>query len=157
MAVREHPTDTGPADYVLYVNRQAVGVIEAKKDSAGENITVVEAQTERYAAANLKWRKDNTPLRFLFEATGKIIRFTDNAEPRRDLEKSSISSNLKPWQPRNLAQSARNSAAPLGRAHARSARKQLAWLTGQRSHWIGKTPRAGPYGNGCLKFIPLWN
>jgi type I restriction enzyme R subunit len=81
VAVREHPTDTGPADYVLYVNRQAVGVIEAKKDSAGENITVVESQTERYAAANLKWRKDNTPLRFLFEATGKIIRFTDNADP----------------------------------------------------------------------------
>ena len=80
--MREHPTDTGPADYVLYVNRQAVGVIEAKKDSAGENITVVEAQTERYATANLKWRKDNTPLRFLFEATGKIIRFSDNADPR---------------------------------------------------------------------------
>ena len=35
VAVREYPTDTGPADYVLFVNRQAVGVIEAKKDSAG--------------------------------------------------------------------------------------------------------------------------
>jgi len=31
VAVREHPTDTGPADYILYVNRQAVGVIEANK------------------------------------------------------------------------------------------------------------------------------
>ena len=81
VAVREHPTDTGPADYVLYVDRNAVGVIEAKKDTAGENLTVVESQTERYATANLKWRKDNTPLRFLFEATGQIIRFTDNADP----------------------------------------------------------------------------
>jgi type I restriction enzyme R subunit len=79
--VREYPTDTGPADYVLFVNRNAVGVIEAKKDSAGENLTAVENQTERYATANLKWRKDNTPLRFLFEATGQIIRFTDNADP----------------------------------------------------------------------------
>lgn len=81
VAVREYPTDTGPADYVLFVNRTACGVIEAKKDSAGENITVTESQTERYANASLKWRKDNTPLRFLFEATGQIIRFTDNADP----------------------------------------------------------------------------
>jgi type I restriction enzyme R subunit len=81
VVVREFPTDTGEADYVLFVNRKAVGVIEAKKDNAGENLTVVEAQTERYATANLKWRQDNTPLRFLYEATGQIIRFTDNADP----------------------------------------------------------------------------
>jgi len=66
VAVREYPTDTGPADYVLFVNRNALGVIEAKKDRSGVNLTVVELQTERYATANLKWRKDNTPLRFLF-------------------------------------------------------------------------------------------
>ena len=81
VAVREYPTDSGPADYVLFVYRNSAGVIEAKKDSAGENLTVVEAQTERYATANLKWRKNNTPLRFLFEATGQIIRFTDNLDP----------------------------------------------------------------------------
>ncbi len=81
VAVREFPTDTGPADYVLFINRQPVGVLEAKKDTAGENLTATEAQTERYAAANLKWRKDSSPLRFLFEATGQIIRFTDGADP----------------------------------------------------------------------------
>ena len=81
VAVREFSTDTGPADYMLFVNRQAVGVIEAKKDAAAENITVIENQTERYATANWKWRTNNTPLRFLFEATGQIIRFTDGADP----------------------------------------------------------------------------
>jgi type I restriction enzyme, R subunit len=81
VAVREYPTDSGPADYVLFVNGYAVAVIEAKQDSAGENLTVTEAQTERYATAHLRWRKDNAPLRFLFEATGQIIRFTDNADP----------------------------------------------------------------------------
>jgi len=81
VAVREYPTDTGPADYVLFVNRNAVGVIEAKKDSADENLTFAESQTERYANAALKWCKDNAPLRFLFEATGQIIRFTDGADP----------------------------------------------------------------------------
>ncbi|WP_289087182.1 DEAD/DEAH box helicase family protein, partial [uncultured Delftia sp.] len=81
VAVREYPTDTGPADYVLFVDREPRGVIEAKKDTAGENLTVAEAQTERYANANLKWRKDGQSLRFLFEATGQIIRFTDGKDP----------------------------------------------------------------------------
>lgn len=81
VAVREYPTDTGPADYVLFVDRNAVGVIEAKSDATGENLTVTESQTERYANATLKWRKADTPLRFLFEATGQIIRFTDGADP----------------------------------------------------------------------------
>jgi len=29
VAVREYPTDIGPADYVLFINRRAMGVIEA--------------------------------------------------------------------------------------------------------------------------------
>lgn len=81
VAVREYPTDTGPADYVLFVNREAVGVIEAKRDEAGENMTAVEEQTYRYANATLKWRKDSAPLPFLFESTGQIIRFTDGRDP----------------------------------------------------------------------------
>lgn len=81
VAVREYPTDTGPADYVLFVGGVAHGVIEAKRDSAGENLTVAENQTVRYATANLKWRDNDKPLRFLFEATGQIIRFTDGADP----------------------------------------------------------------------------
>ncbi|OJU86859.1 MAG: restriction endonuclease subunit R [Burkholderiales bacterium 66-5] len=81
VAVREYSTDTGPADYVLFVQRVACGVIEAKKDSAGENLTVAETQTGRYATSHLKWRKDGAPLRFLFEATGQLIRFTDGLDP----------------------------------------------------------------------------
>ncbi|MFI3197468.1 MAG: type I restriction-modification enzyme R subunit C-terminal domain-containing protein [Methylococcaceae bacterium] len=81
VAVREYPTDTGPADYVLFVNREAVGVIEAKRDEAGENLTVTERQTERYANATLKWRVQTTPLPFLFESTGQIIRFTNGRDP----------------------------------------------------------------------------
>ena len=81
VAVREFPTDSGPADYVLFIHRQPVGVIEAKRNEAAENLTATEVQTERYATAHLKWQQDNAPLRFLFEATGQIIRFTDNADP----------------------------------------------------------------------------
>ena len=35
IAVREFQTDVGPADYVLFADRQAVGVVEAKPDSLG--------------------------------------------------------------------------------------------------------------------------
>jgi len=81
VAVREFPTDTGPADYVLLVDREPIGVIEAKRDEEGQRLTEHEAQTERYANATLKWRKAGRPLRFLFEATGQIIRFTDGLDP----------------------------------------------------------------------------
>jgi len=81
VAVREYPTDTGPADYVLFVEREAVGVIEAKRDEAGENITAHESQTERYAHSALKWQVQTSPLPFLFESTGQIIRFTDGHDP----------------------------------------------------------------------------
>ncbi len=81
VAVREYPTDSGPADYVLFVDRKPVGVIEAKRDDAGHNLSVHEAQTERYANATLKWRKSGAALRFLYEATGQIIWFTDGADP----------------------------------------------------------------------------
>ena len=81
VAVREYPTDTGPADYMLFVNRIAVGVIEAKRDEAGENLTVHEVQTERYAFSTLKWRTDQKPLPFLFESTGQITQFTDGRDP----------------------------------------------------------------------------
>ena len=39
IAVREYQTDQGPADYVLFVNKQAVGVIEAKPQDCGHRIT----------------------------------------------------------------------------------------------------------------------
>src|SRR5882672_5488802 len=42
VAIREYQTDIGPADYVLFVDKKAVGVIEAKKDVLGHNLTTVE-------------------------------------------------------------------------------------------------------------------
>jgi len=81
VAVREFPTDSGPADYVLLVDRVPVGVIEAKRDEEGHRLTKHEVQSERYANATLKWKQAGKPLRFLFEATGQITRFTDGLDP----------------------------------------------------------------------------
>ena len=54
-AIREYQIDVGPADYVLFVDKKAVGVIEAKRENVGEEITAVEDQTDGYANATLKW------------------------------------------------------------------------------------------------------
>ena len=63
-AVREYQTDVGPADYVLFVDKKAVGVIEAKREEQGHKITEVESQTEGYASARLKWVNNQQPLPF---------------------------------------------------------------------------------------------
>ena len=72
-------TDTGPSDYVLFVNREPVGVIEAKADDT--ILTFVEDQTLRYATSSLKWRVNAEPLPFLFESTGQVTHFTDMRDP----------------------------------------------------------------------------
>ena len=82
IAVREYQTDIGPADYVLFVDKVAVGVIEAKKEEVGQNITTVEEQTGDYAKAKLKWINNHQPLPFLYESTGQITRFTDARDPK---------------------------------------------------------------------------
>lgn len=100
IAVREYQTDIGPADYVLFADRQAVGVVEAKPDSAGVRLTTVEEQSEGYAKANLKWVENAEPLPFLYEATGQITRFTDARDPNprsRELFSFHRPETLKAW------------------------------------------------------------
>ena len=77
VAVREFPTSTGPVDYALFVDGVPVGVIEAKKTELGENITTVEGQSARYANSTFKWIKGDYKIRFAYEATDKLTRFTD--------------------------------------------------------------------------------
>ena len=145
VAVREYPTDTGPADYVLFVNREAVGVIEAKKDSAGAALTVAESQTTRYANATLKWRKDTTPLRFLFEATGQIIRFTDGADPAprsREIFHFFRPQTLADWlaQPATLRRRLAEQMPPLPKRGLRDC--QINAITGLEASLAHNKPRA---------------
>ena len=77
VAVREFPTSTGPVDYALFIEGMPVGVIEAKKTDEGENITAVEGQSSRYANSTFKWIKSIYRIRFAYEATDKLTRFTD--------------------------------------------------------------------------------
>ena len=81
VAVREYQTDVGPADYVLFVDRKPVGIIEAKREDEGHRLTVVEEQSANYANSKLKYLK-NDPLPFVYESTGTVTRFTDYRDPK---------------------------------------------------------------------------
>ena len=81
VAVREYQTEVGPADYILFVDRKPVGVIEAKKEEEGVRLTVVEGQSAEYAASKLK-HLHNDPLPFVYESTGSLTRFTDYRDPK---------------------------------------------------------------------------
>lgn len=82
IAVREFPLTAGygTADYLLYVNRKLIGVIEAKKE--GETLTGVEVQSEKYSqgipAHRPAWSR---PLPFLYQSTGTETRFTNLLDP----------------------------------------------------------------------------
>ncbi len=82
IALREYQTDIGPADYVLFIDKNPVGVIEAKPEDWGQKLTTVEEQSAGYAAANLKWIASSEPLRFVLESTGVVTRFTDALDPK---------------------------------------------------------------------------
>ena len=81
IAVKEYLTDVGPADYVLFVDKKPVGIIEAKRDEEGHRLTVVEEQSAEYAASKLKYL-NNDPLPFVYESTGALTRFTDFRDPK---------------------------------------------------------------------------
>ncbi len=78
--MREFPLKTGFADYLLFVDRRAIGAIEAKPE--GTTLTGVEAQAEKYSvglsATQPAW---HSPLPFLYESTGVETFFTNGLDP----------------------------------------------------------------------------
>ena len=81
IAVREYQTDKGFADYILFIDKKPIGVIEAKKADEAYHLTSVEEQSNSYANSKLKWI-DNKPIPFIYESTGDITRFTDGRDPK---------------------------------------------------------------------------
>lgn len=78
VVVREYPTDTGEVDYLIFVNQQPIGIIEAKAITKGEKlITEVEDQTRRYVNSKFLYFNKSVEIRFVYESTGEITRFTD--------------------------------------------------------------------------------
>ena len=82
VALREFALNAGFgfADYLLYIDGKAAGVIEAKRE--GATLTGVEVQSGKYAqglpASLPAWRR---PLPFLYESTGIETHFTNGLDP----------------------------------------------------------------------------
>lgn len=71
----------GEADYVLFVNGQACGIIEAKKE--GESLIGKEPQSNKYSQGFPKdFQYIDLPLPFVYESSGSEIRFTNNWDPK---------------------------------------------------------------------------
>lgn len=69
VAVREFPLKAGFADYMLFVDRQAVGVVEAKKE--GTSLSGVDTQSDKYLDGLPDHvQRVGTPLPFAYESTG---------------------------------------------------------------------------------------
>src|SRR5207249_10164343 len=80
VAIRECSRYTGPTDYLLFVDREAVGHIEAKK--VGQTLTGGEEQSQQYRTAlpgGLPAAR--LPLPFTYETTGIETRFTSHLDP----------------------------------------------------------------------------
>ncbi len=83
VAVREFGLKPGhgTADYLLYIDQKAAGVVEAKP--AGHTLTGVETQSGKYSDGlpdNLPAHRK--PLPFLYETTGSETRFTNLLDPQ---------------------------------------------------------------------------
>jgi len=80
--VRYYLTQGGKeTDYVMFVDKKPVGVIEAKREEEGVRLTVHETQSEEYATSKLKYL-NNDSLPFVYESTGDVTRFTDFRDPK---------------------------------------------------------------------------
>jgi type I restriction enzyme, R subunit len=80
VAVREMQSHGGPADYILFVDGKALGIVEAKKE--GTTLSAVAEQSARYTAA-MKWipQRWANPLPFTYESTGVETNFRDQRDP----------------------------------------------------------------------------
>jgi type I restriction enzyme R subunit len=80
VAVRAFKLATGFADYLLFVDGKAVGVLEAKPE--GHTLSGVEVQAEKYSIglpAGLNPPVE--PLPFLYLSTGAVTTFTNLLDP----------------------------------------------------------------------------
>jgi hypothetical protein len=86
VAVREAPTATGPADYLLFLDGRACGVLEAKPDGT-TLLGVVNQGTDYTRAAPAIYPAWANPLPFIYVSTGAETLFQDArdllARPRR--------------------------------------------------------------------------
>lgn len=84
VAVREMDTSTGPADYMLFVEGKACGIIEAKRE--GTDLGGVAEQSARYASSNTqfiqRWVPENEPLPLLYKGINQKFFHTNKSKAK---------------------------------------------------------------------------
>ena len=80
VAVREYPLSRDHTDYALFIDRNPVGVLEAKK--VGWTLTGVEVQSKNYLETLIE-KFPNSPIQpcFAYESTGIETQFADLRDP----------------------------------------------------------------------------
>ena len=80
VALREFPLEAGFADYMLFVERQAVGIVKAKKE--GTTLGGVDTQSKKYLdGLPSHVQSVETPLPFAYESTEVETVFRDVRDP----------------------------------------------------------------------------
>jgi type I restriction enzyme, R subunit len=80
VALREFPLKSGFADYMLIVDRQAVGIVEAKKE--GTTLGGVDTQLKKYPdGLPPRVQRVGRPLPFAYESTGVETVFRHVRDP----------------------------------------------------------------------------
>lgn len=86
-AVEEFPTAHGPADYVLFTNRQPLAIVEAKKMAVGPQNVLQQAQRYALGLEHSLFHYNGFHVPFIYSTNGEVIWFQDlrraNSRSRR--------------------------------------------------------------------------
>lgn len=80
-AVTEYPTESGPADYALFVGGRILGIIEAKKVGTGPQNVLMQAHRYSEGATGNPLQFGTYRVPFLFSTNGEVIWFHDVRSP----------------------------------------------------------------------------
>ncbi|MDF0592100.1 type I restriction-modification enzyme R subunit C-terminal domain-containing protein [Methanotrichaceae archaeon M04Ac] len=142
IAVREFPLDTGSADYLLFVDRQVVGVIEAKPE--GTTLSGVSDQSQKYLDGIPARLLQGKPAAFAYEATGTETYFRDVRDPHprsRRIFSFHRPETLAAWLSReDTLRSRLRNMPPLNQGNLRDC--QFEAIQGLEASFAGDRPRA---------------
>ena len=147
IALREAPLKSGTCDYLLLVDRKAIGVIEAKK--VGTLLSGVAEQSNHYAKNLPDFIQSSAPglLPFLYESTGIETMFRDERDPAprsRRIFSFHRPETLAEWLTETANLRARLAAVPM--EHPLTAQNlracQLEGITNLEQSFVANKPRA---------------
>lgn len=76
-AVKEYPTENGPADYVLFDNKVPIAVVEAKRLGLGPQNVLVQAQRYSRGLKGSSFDFEGYHVPFIYSTNGEIFWFQD--------------------------------------------------------------------------------